>query len=159
MSGMTPSKTSGEWFYSQDTDLLTAIEQNGWSPQRHTGTKYGWAVYLSRQPWHPDVKEVLVCKVDLPDDEVLDCFPTTPGWEHEGEGNSERHLARYLKHHGVIPSNRPHPACGNSKHNIAIRDHFLKQGVRGVRIVEHNNEVLVMYDPDAIRIVERRTLR
>lgn len=154
----TQSKTSGEWLYTQDAKWLTAVENEGWKPESHTGSKYGCGVYLSRTPWYKWAKEALVCTVDLLDDEVVDCFPALPEWKDKGSGNSEGHLARYLKHLKLIPNNRPVTSSGNSKHNKNIRDFLLGKRMKAVQIVEHAIEVLIVYDPTVIFIVKRRKL-
>lgn len=158
MNTPTSGKVTGEWFYCQDTDVLTAIEKHSWAPEKHTGTKYGCGVYLSKRLWYPDVEEILVCEVDLSDAEVRDSFDPVRGFESKGAGNTEGHLARYLQHSNVIASNHPPTSRGDSGDNIAIRDHFLDLGIKAVRINEHDHDVLIVYDTAAIRIVERRQL-
>lgn len=156
MSEPIQEGNTGEWFYCQDGEVLDAIQDGGWAPEKHTGTKYGCGVYLSKDLWYPDVEEMLVCEVEIPDAEVLDHFDVVPGFENRGAGNTEGHLARYLQDVRVIPNNRPPTSSGGSAQNIAIRDHFRGLGIKAVRINEHEHDVLIVYDPEAIKIVERR---
>ena len=160
MSEPTQDKTSGEWLYThQDPNLLTKIRKSGWRPDLFTGTKYGCGVYLSRQPWCQEATEALVCEIAIPDDAVIDSFPPAKGWESEGSGNTYKHLSRYLQSQKVIAGNHPAPERGDSPRNRAIRDHFVEQEVKAVRIVEHDFDVLIVYDPTAISIIERRQLK
>jgi len=153
------ASVAGEWLYThQSTDLLKSIQHSGWKPECNKGTKYGCAVYLSREPWYNDALEALVCEVDLSDAEVMVVFPAAKGWEAQGDGNSYKHFGRYLQSEGVIAGNHPPAERGDSSQNIAIRDHFRSKGIKAVRINEHDHDVLIVYDTAAIRIVERRQL-
>lgn len=160
MNDATFEKTTGNWHFTHDQnfDLLQEIIEHGWKPEAFTNSKYGCAVYLSRAPWYSNAAEALICEVILSDNEVMDSFPPAKGWEADGDGNSYKHLGRYLQAEKVIGGNHPAAGRADSKQNLAIRDHFLGHGIKAVRIIEHDHDVLIVYDPKAIRIVERRRL-
>jgi hypothetical protein len=147
-------KADGDWFHShQEERIVRAIEKTGWRPDLNTGTKFGCGIYLGKGQWHPDAKWMIRCKVNLRDDEIIDIFPVIKGFEAKGSGNSEGHFERYLKSLGVTPG-RAKVEKGDSQQNQAIRDHFLKRGIKGVIFVEHDEEVFVVYDKDAIQILD-----
>jgi len=146
-------KVDGDWFHShQDEKIVRAIETGGWRPELNSGTRFGTGVYLARGQWHRDAKWMIKCRVELKDVEILDEFPEIEGFENKGCGNSEGHFERYLKSKGLI-CGRPKDESGGSGQNTAIRNHFLKKGIKAVKFIEYGEEVLVVYVPSAIKIV------
>ena len=147
-------KVGGDWFHShQEKHVVDAIQSSGWKPDLNSGTKFGCGVYLARGQWHSDAKWMIRCAIQLADSEVLDEFPVVKGFENKGSGNSEGHFERYLKAEGVTPG-RARVEGGNSAQNMAIREYFLKKGIKAVKFVEHGIEALVVYDVSAITITD-----
>ena len=141
------------WQYSNpDDSVIDQIQTQGWQPQASSSCKFGCGVYLARGLWYPDTKRVIRCRVHLADHEVMRVFPLVPGFEQHGAGRTERHFERYLKDEGVVPG-RPKVEKGSSAQNTAITSFFLDQGIRAVEFIEHTDEVIVVYDTDAIEIL------
>lgn len=142
-----------EWIHSQQQEtVVRAIEANGWRPDLNTGTKFGCGVYFAKGLWHTDAQWTIQCEVHLQDTEIITQFQPIKGFETKGGGNSEGHFERYLTAMNVT-AGRPKVGKGDSPQNKAIRDHFLSKGIKAVRFIEHDREVLVVYDTSVITIV------
>jgi hypothetical protein len=148
-------KTSGTWYHTSDPSTLDKIVVDGWKPELNSQSKFGCAIYLSRDPWDDNASEALYCEVDIADDELIDKFAVDPKFPNQGEGNTERHFSRYLTTQNLLVANHAKNDAGSSSPNQAIRDHFLGHGTKAVLIEEHGLDVLIVYDPKAIRIIRR----
>lgn len=116
---------------------------------------------------------MFVCVLALQPDEVQSYFPT----EHAPKGNTQYHLIEYLnmnvpedesESQTVRRSNsidnpstclRVSRDAGpeDSKQNEKIAAYFLSRGIKAIRFLERDKEVLAVFDPNGIRVLPETT--
>lgn len=111
------------------------------------GIIYGTAIYLARGRWR-QLPWFIQCCVVLGPAEVLMTYP----WGDGPGGSSQDDLIRYLKEAGINGAGRT-PRKGDSNVNRAIREHFLRRGIKAVHFKEHEVDVVAVYDPTVIQII------
>lgn len=136
-----PEGLNVSWFHSNSIQVINDIYNNGWSPETRPGIIYGTAVYLCSIKWD-DREAYLECKLNVTPNEVKDF----------GHGN-QNDLIAYLRENGVKADRTSR--AGSSSHNIAIRDYFLDSGIKVVKFFEYNFEVIAVYDPNCLFVVNK----
>jgi hypothetical protein len=117
--------------------------------------------------------ETFVCVLALQANEVQSCFPL----KNAPKGNTGDHLIEYLNVNVNEDKSAPqgirrvnnidnsstslrfsrNPGPGNNRQNKRIADFFLKKGIKAIKFLEHDNEVVAVFDPDCIRVLPETT--
>lgn len=117
--------------------------------------------------------EMFVCLLALQDNEVQSCFPS----EGAPEGFTGNHLIAYLnlnvpkdqsRHRGIrrVDDNNGsvtslrfcrNPGPGINRQNQKIAEYFLKKRVKAIKFLEHDVEVVAVFDPSCIRVLSEAT--
>jgi hypothetical protein len=138
----------GDWLHTAPAAIVTEILSSGWKPELNKNTIYGAAIYLSRKPWSPGPgREHIVVQIDLQTNELLVAFPHA-----KDGGRTQDDVLLYLSEQGVTAGKSP--TQGHSRQNRSIRDHFLNKGIKAILFEENGIEVLAVYDPSAIFVVQ-----
>jgi hypothetical protein len=113
--------------------------------------------------------EMIVCVLALQANEVQSCFPS----EKAPEGNTVNHLIEYLNRNVPEDKSGPRgirringndgastslrfsisPGLGINKQNKKIADYFLNNGIKAIKFLEHDTEVVAVFDPRRIRVL------
>lgn len=139
---------AGDWVHTAPAAVVTKILSSGWKPELSKNTIYGAAVYLARKPW-PLIAggKPITVRLALDEHELLAKFK-----HPQGEGRTQDDVLWYLGDQGVVAGKSPD--LGHSRQNRSIRDHFLKKGIKAILFDENGVEVLAVYDPSAIYVVQ-----
>jgi hypothetical protein len=118
--------------------------------------------------------EMFVCVLALQANEVQSCFLL----ENAPKGNTGDHLLEYLNmnvpedksaHQGIRRINiinnsstglrfSRNSGPGNNKQNKKIADYFLNKGIKAIKFLEHDKEVVAVFDPNCIRVLPETTI-
>jgi hypothetical protein len=140
----TPTTFAGVWLHS--TNVKQKIVTRGWSPDLVKNTRYGAAIYLSRNKWSEDHADAFECVLDLSAAQTQSDFPNP--WEN---GRDEKHFLWHLKDLKVVRGASAGP--GTSSLNRKIAAHFIGKGIHAVAFVERGTEIVAVYDPICIRVI------
>jgi hypothetical protein len=115
---------------------------------------------------------MFVCVLALQANEVQSCFPT----ERIPNGNTGDHLLEYLNMNVPVDTSGPrglrrinvdnqstsvrfsrNPGLGNNRQNKKIAEYFLNKGIKAIKFLEHDREVVAVFDPNWIRVIPEDT--
>jgi hypothetical protein len=116
---------------------------------------------------------VFVCLLALQDNEVQCCFPS----EKAPKGYTGDHLIDYLNLNVSEDKSGPrgirrvdeidnsstslqfsrNAGLGNNRQNKKIADYFLNEGIKAIKFLEHDIEVVAVFDPSCIRVLSEAT--
>jgi hypothetical protein len=117
--------------------------------------------------------KMFVCVLALQDNEVQSCFPS----EKAPKGYTGDHVIDYLNLN--VPEDKSGPqgirrandkdnsstslrfsrnaGPGNNRQNKKIADYFLNEGIKAIKFLEHDTEVVAVFDPSCIRVLSEAT--
>jgi hypothetical protein len=116
---------------------------------------------------------VIGCVLALQANEVQSDFPL----ESESKGNTQDHLIKYLNMNVLEDESGPqriqrfnrldnsstslrvsrNASPGDSGQNKKIAAYFLSKGIKAIKFVEHDVEVVAVFDPNCIRVLPKTT--
>jgi hypothetical protein len=116
---------------------------------------------------------MFVCVLALQDSEVQSCFPS----EKAPKAYTGDHLIDYLNLN--VPEDKSGPrgmrrandkdnsstslrfsrnaGPGSNRQNKKIADYFLNEGIKAIKFLEHDTEVVAVFDPSCIRVLSEAT--
>ena len=143
----------GPWTHTTRNETASLIRSLGWAPEKNKNTTYGQAIYLSREPWGTDfltTKEDVLSKGNT----ILYCnlsAKTSETQTNFGVKNDQNDFICYLKEKGIPASRTPNNAMSDK--NLAIKHFFLTRGIKAVGFKEHDKDIVAVYDPIIIQII------
>src|ERR1043166_5755863 len=137
-----PPPFDGDWYHALERKFIKQIVANRWRPDLYVQIKYGCAIYLSRCRWQK-TPTLIRCHLHLKANEVMTMFLN---------GNTQDHLERYLRDEVSVQDFSAELATRPK--NDAICQHFLNLGIKAIHYLEHSDEVVAVYDPRVIEIID-----
>jgi hypothetical protein len=113
-------------------------------------------------------QKTLVCVLALKEDEIQSSFRSEDG----SEGITENHLINFLNLN--VPEDKPRPqglrrinkddtsislrfsrtgGSGSNRQNQKIAEYFRVRNIRAIKFLEHDVEVVAVFDPSCIRVI------
>jgi hypothetical protein len=110
--------------------------------------------------------KMIGCVLALRADEVQSDFPLEDG----SKGNTQDQLLKYLNFNLIEDEAELRPnklstrlrvgnnaSPGGSRQNKKIAAYFLRKGIKAIKFLEHDVEVVAVFDPTCIRVLQKTT--